>query len=167
MNAPGFSPKRARLNAAGFTLPEVMVSVAIVAVMFVSLYGGITSGFAILNASREQQRATQIMLEKLEVVRLYSWDQLNTPGYLPAKFTERYIPASATNATAVGASSAQGTGVTYYGTVVVSKNPPVPSAYTNTMRLVTITLNWNSGSIARSARMQTLISQYGIQDYVN
>jgi len=151
------NPKRASL---AFSLPEILVSV-----MFVSLYAGMSQGFAIVTASREHRRATQIILEKTEVIRMCTWDQLNSPGFVPTTFTERYAPTSVTNAAKVGASPASGSGVCYYGSVSISTNTGVAAGYQGSMRKVTITLNWTNGSVARSTSMDTLVSQYGLVEY--
>ncbi len=65
-----------------------------------------TVGFAMVRSSREDVRATQIMLQKMETLRLYTWSQLQDNTYLVPNFTERFNP-SATN------------GTLYYGTIAV------------------------------------------------
>ena len=62
---------------------EVLVAVAIIGTVFVSLYLGMTQGFAIVQVARENLRATQILQEKTEIIRLYTWDQINTAGFIP------------------------------------------------------------------------------------
>src|SRR6476469_9469030 len=52
---------------AGFTLAEIMVGTALLAVMVVSLYGGISFGFTNITLARQNLRATQIALEKMEI----------------------------------------------------------------------------------------------------
>src|SRR6516165_10390314 len=75
----------------GFTLVEVMMAVAVMGVMLIGLYGGLGYGFKQIQLAREDERATQIMAERMEVVRLLSWDQLvNLPGYVPTNYTESY-----------------------------------------------------------------------------
>lgn len=155
-------PSHNRSNA--FTLPEVLVSVVIVSVMFVSLYAGISQGFAIIDAARHNMRATQIMLEKVEVLRLFSWEEVTTSGFVPTKFSERLVPASSTNSVAVGDAEAEGSGTTFHGTIQIG-TAPVESAYTNAMRLITISLTWTNGSITRSRTMQTLVAEYGIHEF--
>src|SRR5678809_1021852 len=79
-----------KARQAGFTLAEVMVSVSVTAMAFVSLYVGISCCFGVVQANRENVRATQILQEKLEVVRLFNWNQV-TNGYIPATFTSPYM----------------------------------------------------------------------------
>lgn len=142
-----------------FTLPEVLVSVGIVGTMFVSLYAGVSQGFAIVSASRENLRATQIMLEKLEVMRLYTWDQFNEPGFVPTNFTDKLVPTT----TAGGTNS--GGGTTFYGNIAIS-DPPGATNYTAGLKQVVITLNWTNGTLARSRQMRTYVGQNGLQQYV-
>ena len=47
-----------RRNAEGFTLAEVVVAVGVLAISFVSLYAGMSAGFAMTRVSRENLRAT-------------------------------------------------------------------------------------------------------------
>src|SRR6266571_8973241 len=91
-----------------YTLPEVMVGVSIIAVMFVTLYLGFTQGFGVVQASRENLRATQILQQHSEVIRLYTWDQLTNVNFLPHPFTTNWTFYP------IGGSGNQG--VTYTGT---------------------------------------------------
>lgn len=137
-----------------FTLMEVMVAILAVAVSIVSLYTGLSCGFAAVETSRESLRATQVMLEKLETVRLYSWSQLNTPGFMPTNFSAPFNPA--TNATG---------GFNYQGTITVA-NAPVSEGYSNDLKQVTVTVTWTAANVSRTRSMSTLVSQYGLQNYI-
>ncbi len=69
---------------AAFTLIEVMMGVALMGLLSASLYAGLSYGFAEISLSREEERATQILEERMEVVRLLNWDQVvNLPGFIP------------------------------------------------------------------------------------
>ena len=141
-----------------FTLIEVMVSVGVTGVLLVSLYAGLTYGFAQIQISREEERATQILSEKMDVVRLFSWDQVvNRPGYIPAKFTAYDSVADAGN----GPTSS----VIYSGTVVVT-NAPVSENYSNDLKMIMITLAWQSRGLTHRRNMTTFVSHYGMQNYV-
>lgn len=137
-----------------FTLVEVLVTVAIVGMSFVSLYSGISMGFALINVSRENLRAVQILQEKVETIRLYNWDQINSNGFIPATFSEPFYPKVATNS-----------GLVYAGTVVVT-NAPISESYRNDLRLVVLTVSWTSGNVTRQREMQTYIARYGLQNYL-
>jgi prepilin-type N-terminal cleavage/methylation domain-containing protein len=143
---------------AAFTLVEVMMGVAVMGIMLVTLYGGFTFAFAETRLARENVRATQILQEKMEVVRLYTWDQaVNTPGYVPATFTEAFYANNPTN-------SVTGNFI-YKGTVLVT-NAPITETYSGDLRMVQINVSWKSGGIIRTRQMTTFISQYGLQKYV-
>jgi hypothetical protein len=109
-----------------------------------------------MELARENQRATQIILEKFETVRLYNWDQVLTPGFIPATFDDIYDPQAGTN----------GAGVAYHGTVTVT-NVPFNSSYSGNMRELVISLTWTSSkNLTRSRTMSTFVAKDGIQNYV-
>ncbi|MEW6306312.1 MAG: hypothetical protein AB1705_22835 [Verrucomicrobiota bacterium] len=140
-------------HALAFTLAEIMIAVAMVSIMFVSLYGGISSGFSIIQAARENLRGTQIMLEKMETVRLYSWDQVNSNGFVPCEFTASFYPGH-TNS-----------GILYSGTMEVT-NVPFSEVYSPDMRLIIMKIQWNSGNVVRKREMRTYIARHGLQNYI-
>jgi type II secretory pathway pseudopilin PulG len=147
-----------RLRArAAFTLAEVMMGVAVMAVMFVSLYLGFTQGFAVIQLARENLRATQVLQEKMETVRLYTWEQINTPGFIPATFTAPfYATGSGTNQ-----------GIIYNGTVSIGNpNPAMAESYAADMKQVDVQLSWTSGNVLRTRKMRTLVSRYGLHNYI-
>jgi Tfp pilus assembly protein PilV len=76
--------RQGRRSRSGFTLVDVMFGALIIGVMVVGLYVGFSQGFAVIQLARENLRATQILEEKMETVRLYTWDQVNTPNFIPA-----------------------------------------------------------------------------------
>ncbi len=165
------NPSRLRVALRrAFTLVEVLVAMCIVGVLFVSLYAGITAGFGVMSQTREQMRATQVMIDKMETLRLYSWSQIGTFGtstsYIPSTFFEAFYPTT-TNFTASTVTtnvSGLGLGFVYYGTVSIT-NAGFTENYSNNVKLVTITLRWTNGS-PRSQTMSTYVAQYGIQNYI-
>jgi prepilin-type N-terminal cleavage/methylation domain-containing protein len=145
---------RARLPLTAFTLIEVVIALAIAGIVSVSLYAGLAQAFGAVQSARHRLRATQILTEKLEVLRLYNWTQINTPGFVPDKFTEYYQPATNRNP-----------GIVYTGTITIT-GANVQPAYTNTMRRAVVQVNWVSGGIPQQHSMETLISEYGVQNYI-
>ena len=140
----------------GHTLIEVMVSVSILAFMFISLYAGFSSGFAVLRVARENLRATQILAERMEVIRLIRWEDVK-PGFIPTSFTAPFYATDSTNTT---------TGqFAYEGTVVVS-DAAISESYADQLRNIHITLTWVSGNITRTREMSTFVSKFGLQNYV-
>lgn len=136
---------------------EVTVGVAVMAVMLIALYGGFTFAFAEVRLARENVRATQILQEKMEVVRLYNWDQVNQSGFIPTNFSESYYASNPTNAPSGNFS--------YSGQVTVD-NAPISESYSNDLRLIQIQVSWKSGNVIRTRQMSTFVSQYGLQKYV-
>src|SRR2546430_1315767 len=76
----------------GFTLIEALVGFAVAGIAMFTLYAGITYGVAVTQATRENLRATQLIMEKFETIRLYTWEQMNgSNGFvIPQTFTETY-----------------------------------------------------------------------------
>src|SRR5512134_642279 len=87
----------------GFALVEVVTGMMILGVVLVALYAALASAFSTVNLERDNLRATQIMVEKMEFVRQYNWDQIKNPALWPKFFTAYSDPAGVTNATGRGA----------------------------------------------------------------
>ncbi len=141
-----------------FALVEVVIGAGLLGIMMISLYGGMSSGFAVTQLARENLRGTQIMLERMEGIRLYNWDQLTTSNMIPATFTNYYYPLAA---------SGESKGIIYNGSMVITNATLSPSAtYSTNMRIVTVSINWTSGKVLRTRSMSTYVSKNGIQNYV-
>ena len=138
-----------------FTLIEVIVCMAVIGIVFVSLYGGMAWGYTTVKLARENLRATQILLEKMEEVRVYTWDQITT-GFMPSTFSVNYYPSGATNQQ----------GITYSGKVTVDTSLNLHNNYDNQMALVTVRLDWTTGKLDRTRSVSTLCSRYGLQNYL-
>lgn len=145
-------------NRAGFTLVEVMIGAGLLGIMSVSLFAGFAFAFAEIRLAQENVRATQILEERMEVVRLLNWDQVvKLPGYIPTAFTAPFYSDNSTNP-AAGATS-------YTGRVLVT-NAPLTETYANDVRMIQIQVSWPSGKIIRQRQMTTFVSQYGMQKYL-
>jgi hypothetical protein len=141
------------LKAAGFTVVEVTMAAGLSGLVLTSVLAGFSSAFDILQTARENLRATQIVQEKMETIRLYNWDQMSTPGFIPATFTSSSNP---TNNTA---------GTIYNGTITI-KNAPVSEVYSNNLKQVTVSLSWTTGKTTHQRQITSFISQYGLQNYI-
>jgi prepilin-type N-terminal cleavage/methylation domain-containing protein len=152
--------KTTRLRSAqAFTLAEVVIAIAIVSIMFISLYSGISAGFGLINSARQNLRATQVALEKMETMRMYSWEQINSNSFVPQTFTAPFFPTTLT-----GGQTNSG-GLTYYGTTVVT-NAALTNSYNLDTRLVIVTVKWTNGQVGFTREMRTMVSQYGMQRYI-
>ena len=137
---------------------EVIMGVALTGFMFVSLYGGISSSFAVTQLARENLRGTQIMLERMEGIRLYNWDQLVSSNMIPATFTNYYYPL---------ATNGQSKGIVYSGSMIVTNSSLSPwASYGDKMRTITVSISWTNSNIPRSRSISTLVSKNGVQNYV-
>ena len=140
----------------GVTLVDVIMAVALLGVMASGVFGSFRYGFFTLQLVRENQRATQILLEKVETLRLYSWDQVNAPNFIPANLPPEYYDPQA-------ATGAQGT--VYNGTVTLA-NCLLTNSYAANLRQVTVTMNWTTRNIPHTRSITTYIAKDGIQNYV-
>jgi prepilin-type N-terminal cleavage/methylation domain-containing protein len=140
----------------GFTLVEVVVASALVGIMLLAFMGSFSTSFQNVQVDREYSRATQILLEKTELLRLYNWDQItgnDTNAFIPMTFTSPFYPYT------------NGGGFDYSGSVTIN-NAPISEAYSNDMRYVTISVSWASGGVQRSRTMSSYVSRYGLQNYI-
>jgi len=150
-------------SGSGFTLPEVVVSSFLAGLMFIAAFAGLTHAFGVIQLDRENSRAGQILLEKMELVRLYNWDQINngwstnvydaTNASVPATFTAPFYPDAANG------------GFLYTGTVTIT-NAPITETYAADLRAATVALTWTSGNMTRTRSMTTYVSRYGLQNYI-
>lgn len=134
---------------------EVLVAVAVLAIGAASLYSGIGYGFRCVAQIREERRATQILLETTEIIRLYTWDQLHNPNFLPPVIKETYNPGDEKNP-----------GVVYTNRITIASLPPDVENYLNNLSQVTIALDWISAGSSRHREITTFIAHRGLRSYV-
>ena len=159
-NNPGEAAK------AAFSLLELLIAVTVMALIFSALFSGISTSFNLLQSARENLRATQIMISRLEGLRLCAWSssQLFNTNVVPLKFTDSFYP--------LGLNTTTNSGTAYTGTLTITTNPALSPAasYGPNLALVTVTLAWtNGGTGVRSIHqrsMTTYVAQYGLQNYV-
>ena len=138
-----------------FSMIEILVAMVVLGIMFVTLYSGFSSGFAVVQLARENLRATQILQEKMETIRLYTWDQIEKPGFIPTNFVDKFY-SNGTNGV---------TGLAKTGRVSIVK-APVLETYSNELKRVTIDLEWVSADVLRRRQMQTYVTRHGLQNYI-
>jgi hypothetical protein len=141
-----------------FTMVEVMVAILLLTTITVAFYGALASGCSVLQTTREDLRATQILTQKTEAIRLCTWSQLANVA-----FREFYDPLGATNGSG---------GVCYYGKINIGPATDIPntSAYFGRMCLVTVNLSWTNyngtKALPHQRQMQTEVARYGLQHYL-
>jgi prepilin-type N-terminal cleavage/methylation domain-containing protein len=158
MNIKLTGPRDSVAGRIAFTLVEVMVGIALIGIVFVSLYAGMSSGFAVTQLARENLRATQILMERMEGIRLYNWDQMIYSNMIPSQFTNYYYPV---------AGGTESKGVPYYGHMYILQHGLNPSAtYSTNMRVVVATVTWTNNNVPRWRWIWTYVSKHGVQNYV-
>ena len=140
-----------------FNLVETVVAMAILGVGVLALYGALASGFRTAQLSRENLRATQIMVELMDTLRLYSWDQVTDPTFTPKNFTLYEEPIALTNT---------GSGGIVYKCQMNVKKGPRDVAYEDNMKTVTLEIKWTSGSQKRERTFVTYVTRNGLQSYI-
>ncbi len=142
-----------RGRAAAFTLMEVVVAVLVLTTISTAFYLGLSTCFSVVKTSREDVRATQIMMQKLEAVRLCTWSELTN-----FSFMEPYDPTGTTNNSA---------GVYFFGTVTKGA-VGLSTSYANNMCAVTVNLVWTNTAKSQvyNRQMQTYYARYGLQTYI-
>ncbi len=139
----------------GFTLVEVLIGSAIMAIAVVSIYAGIGQGFRVVSLAREQRRATQILLQTTETLRLYTWEQIHSNGFMPRSFTVPFSPAE-TNSV----------GTLYTVNLNVSDFPADIESYRTNLCQVHVTVNWTTDNLPRTREITTFVTRYGLQNCI-
>jgi prepilin-type N-terminal cleavage/methylation domain-containing protein len=147
-------PARVR-ESLGFSLIETLVAMSLVGITFIALYAGITSCLFSIRMAREDTRASQILVEKMEAIRTYSWDQINSNGFIPKTFTLPYYSGNSSN----------GNSLLYEGIVSI-KEVPFATNYTNQIKEIKVTLNWKTRELPRTRELSSYVARYGLQRYV-
>jgi type II secretory pathway pseudopilin PulG len=158
-HAAGSSVRPRLGQESAFSLVEALVAIVILGLVAVALYAGFTSCFFSIRLARENLRATQIMLEKMEIIRLLTWEQLNSPNIMPTKFTAAYEANGSPNAP---------NSLVYEGKITIASvsKSDLNVSYLDDLRMVTVQLSWKTGSLDRSRKIISYVSRYGLQNYV-
>ena len=146
-------PPRSR-RAAAFTLVETIVASFLAAVMVPAIYASIATGFAMLQVTRENLRATQIIVQRMEAIRLSPYTMIQDSSNYPTNSTEYY-------------NNGKTNGVAYTVSYNWQPGPAgLPPSYRTNMVLVTVNASWKSGTVQRTRSMQSYVARNGIQRYV-
>jgi Tfp pilus assembly protein PilE len=157
MRTNACSGRAGRRRPSGFTLVEVLIAVLGVGIMTVTLYMAFGQGFAIIQVARENLRATQVLQEKMETMRVYNWDQITDANFIPRTFTEPFYAVD----------EQDNGGFDYTGEVLITNAAPVGSvSYADSLRWVVVQVQWTSGGVVRRREMRTLVSEFGLHQYV-
>src|SRR5205085_12155038 len=75
--------QKSRSKNAAFSIIEATVGAGVFGVIFCAFCSALTSSFSVVGSARETLRATEIMAEKMDTLRLYDWSDLTNSGYMP------------------------------------------------------------------------------------
>src|SRR5262249_49140410 len=141
----GSSTRVRRASASGFTLAETVVAVLISGVMLPPLFTGLGFAFSGVQEMRDGLPAPPIFLQRMESIRLASFNALQNPAAYPVTSTEYYSPSG----------KASGNGGTVYTLTYnwASGLSSLPPSYRSNMMVVTVTAAWKSGSVPRTRSM--------------
>lgn len=137
-----------RNSARAFTIVETVVATLLLTSSVLALYAAFSFGFRVIKLSQEDLRADQVLVQKLETLRVYDWSKV-TSGFIPTNITESF--------------SEHG-GVTYDVAIEITSAPVIES-YSDTLRQVTVSSSWESGGALRHRSMTTFVSKNGLQTY--
>lgn len=157
MNLKGIIGRSNRRGAA-FTMADVAVSVFVLGTIGGGFCLALSSGFLVLQTTREDLRATQILMQKIEAIRLCTWSELTN-----FSFQESYDPLSG---------GTNQSGAVYFGSVSIGPATSIPNtaSYAPNMCQATVNLNWtnynHTTAIPHSRSMQTQVARYGLQNYI-
>jgi prepilin-type N-terminal cleavage/methylation domain-containing protein len=152
------SKTRTRKASRGFTLVETVVAMLVGATILSANYLSFAAGFAIVAVTREDLRASQIMIQRMEAIRLASYGQLTNAAKYPPSATQYYDEKGQTNGNG---------GVAYtvtHQTATALGN--LPFSYRSNVTEVTVGVSWKSGTTTRTRSMRSYIARYGVENYV-
>src|SRR5262245_12305022 len=153
-----------RHGLSAFSLVETVVGMLIVGILTLSIYAALTTGFNTVRLAREDHRATQIMVQIMDQLRVVGWSQLTNGVSVPVEFVESFDPEK--TVVVNGALNPQkGMRLGFYTTIDIT-DAPNDTTYSTDMKQVTVNVAWKSLSgMNRSRSFTTFIARYGLQNY--
>jgi hypothetical protein len=151
---------RGQRGKRGLFLLEATIGMALLGLLFMALYTGLYTTTYAVKLSRENLRATQVMAERLDTIRLYGWKKVvEDPTYIPKQFSAPVYsddPTTALN---------DATTRVYSGEIIIEP-APMTETYAADLRTITVKLTWQTGNMTRTRSMSTLVSKFGVYKYV-
>jgi prepilin-type N-terminal cleavage/methylation domain-containing protein len=162
-----------------FTLVEVLVASALLSLSAAALYSGLAWGIKQNRLARENLRATQVILEKMEILRGYSWDQL-FPNSDPDELEDPLDPFDPDvdphleeddvvftipkTFTAPYESGDPKQGDFMYQGIIEITPAQITEAYSGSLAQVRVAVGWTSEGVRHEREAKTLFAQYGLQN---
>ena len=156
-----FSKAVSNRAKAGTSFLDTLMGTAIFGTMFVSVCTGVGAGLKSTEVSRQNARAAQILIGKLECLRVLNWPDLSAPGALATTFTAPYEMDGATAKTL--GMNVSSTNAFFQGKLSLKPSTTGESYSTNVLQ-VTAEVTWSFASRNFSRSVETLISAHGIQN---
>lgn len=142
-------PRRPRRTPAGFTLIEVALAAAVMALGIATSITVLQRGFALLDTARSTTTAAQIMASQMEQMRMLDWA---TVSAYPASATTVPIDAAFTSNASVG---------TRFSMTRTTSTPETD------LLQISFTVSWTAHDGRTLSRtMTTYYARYGIHDYI-
>jgi hypothetical protein len=138
---------------------EAVVGMALLGLVCMALFSGLFNSTFSVHLARENLRATQLMAEKLDTIRLYGWKQLTNETYIKESFNPPLHPPDPS-------SPRTNSPVAVYEGAIYIEPAPISEVYGKDLRLVTVELKWKTGELERNRSMSTLVSRYGTYKYI-
>ena len=145
-----------RPRTAAFSLVELAICVLMAAIVIEGVYKAMATQYKLVQVNTDRLRAEQIVIEKLDVIRLYTWDQVTNSSVLSRAFT-----ATFNNTNSVANSSN-----VFSGTVMVANLPTSGASYSANLVKVTVQVTWTNSLGALTSSASTYVSQYGLHNYI-
>ena len=143
-----------------FFLLEATIGMALLGLVFMALYTGLVTTTFSVQLSRENLRATQLMAEKLDTIRLYGWKKIVDDPYYIERIAD--VPVYSDDP-----STAQNDATPRMFQQEILVDPaPIAEPYAVDLRMITVKLTWQTGKMNRTRTMSTLVSKYGLFKYV-
>lgn len=162
MRITATSQGKAQRRKTAFFIVEAVIGMALLGLVFMAMYTGLCTTAFSVQLSRENLRATQLMTEKLETLRLYGWKKIDDPLFILPRTFSYSEPVYPDDPSLPGNNATPRT----FGVDVTIDAAPLTEIYAKDMRLVTIKLTWQTGKLNRTRSMSTLVSKYGLNKYV-
>jgi len=145
-----------------FFLLEATIGMALLGLVFMALYTGLVTTTFSVQLSRENLRATQILGEKLDTIRLYGWKKIivDDPYYIQRGLVD--LPVYSDDPSQPGNDATS----RVFDVEVFVEDAPIEEPYAIDMRMITVKLTWQTGKMNRTRTMSTLVSKYGLYKYV-
>lgn len=148
----------------GHTSGEGLVAAAFLGVVVALLYGAFSLGFPVIQSTRESLRASRIVMQRAEALRLFTGSQVRDPNNcLKPLFVEPYDPRGVTSNSGRGQYAG-------YASAAGSATGDLPTACHTHMRPVTVTLYWTNyigaKPVVHSRQMQTALARNGMPKYI-